>query len=76
MQEHNRFFPCFFRFADHIDLHIVPHEGFDPLFAEQSFCLTFIDTGSCYVNVVESGNPFYNLTFFHRYSSRKLMDAV
>ena len=42
--------------------HIIAHQRLDLLVAENSFCLTFINSGSRYVNVVESGNSFYNLS--------------
>ena len=44
------------------DLHIISHQRLYAVFAENAFCLTLINTGSCYVNVVESGNTFYYFT--------------
>ena len=44
------------------DLGVVPHERLDTVFAENAFCLTLINTGSYYVNVVESGDSFYNFS--------------
>ena len=41
---------------------VIAHKRFDLLISENSFCLTFINSGSRYVNVVESGNSFYNLS--------------
>ena len=43
-------------------LHIVAHEGVQAVFAEDALCLTLINTGFYYMNVVESGNSFYYLT--------------
>jgi hypothetical protein len=38
---------------------IAADRGLEALFSEGTFCLTFINSGSCYENVVESGNSFY-----------------
>ena len=46
----------------HGNRHVIAHQRLDLLVAENSFCLTFINSGSRYVNVVESGNSFYNLS--------------
>ena len=44
------------------NLGVVPHERFDAVSAENAFCLSLINTGSHYVNVVESGDSFYNFS--------------
>ena len=40
----------------------VSHQRFYTVFTKYSFCFTLINTGFYYVNVVESGNSFYNFT--------------
>ena len=50
-----------------VDLYIISDEWFSLLFSETSFCLTLINTESYYMNVVESGNSFYNLSL-HEFS--------
>ncbi len=54
--------PGLLRLIQHLDLYIVSHQGLDLLLAEDPLGLAFINTGSCYVHVVESGNSFYDLT--------------
>ena len=49
-------------FVKDLNLDVIPHERFDPLLPERAFCLTLINTGSCCVNVVESGDTFYNFS--------------
>ena len=44
------------------DLDIVPHQWLDVLVSEYAFCLALINSGSRYMNVVESGNSLDNFS--------------
>src|SRR5699024_5746029 len=57
---HNVTFHIFF--IKNLNLNVVAYQRLDAVFAEDSFCLTLINTGFYYVNVVESGNSFYNFS--------------
>ncbi len=46
----------------HFYLYIISHKRPDLLSSESPFCLTFINTGSYYMYIVESGNTLYNLS--------------
>ena len=52
----------FFRFIKNLYLYIVSHQRLDLFFPEYTFGFAFINTEFYYVNVVESGNSFYNFS--------------
>ena len=60
-------FTDFLLLVQHDNLNIIADKRLDLLISKDSFCFTFINSGSRYVNVVETGNSFYYLSL-HRYS--------
>ena len=54
--------PFFFFFIQNLYLRVITYKRFYSVPAEDSFCFTFINTGSYYMNIVESGNSFYNFS--------------
>ena len=55
----------FLFFIYYCNLYIIPYKRFHFFIAKNAFCLTFINSGSYYMNVVETGNSFYNLTLHY-----------
>ena len=54
--------PGFLCLIEYFDLHFVPDKRFHLFFSEHAPGFTLIKTGFYYVNIVESGNSFYNLS--------------